>query len=496
MVGALSFGALGFVRRIASHDTEYSVSSQFRAFCQEFSGLTFGPVARPQDIVFQPAGKHQRIANYVCIGNQPFLAGIENGESHILLAGSQEILDIDAAVDRGVRPLDWFSRLVPALMFLRHAFGDRCWQAARKLACFIVDDPLLRNRHGFLEYDALLAAMERANFATNMAFIPWNFRRSHPRVAELFRRHPSRLSLSVHGCDHTKGEFGVTAAAPLLLKARTAKHRMANHREFTGVSCDNVMVFPQGIFSTPALGALKQAGYLAAVNTTPFPVDEAAEKLCVRDLLSPAVTRYSSLPLFVRHYPTEVAEFALDLFLGKPALIVEHHEYFRDGCQKLEEFVARVNGLCDRLEWCGLEEVVRRSCLRRTDEDGTVHVRFFADRCVVRNDSPTPRRYQFSKLLGRDQLQPPPVTIAGERVTAKRVKDELCFERVLQAGEQVVVELGDPAAPLSEALAYGSLWYRLSVFARRHLCELRDNYFSHKKLISAALSVARRVFRK
>ena len=52
---------------------------------------------------------------------------------------------------RGVRPLDWFSRLMPPLMFLRYAFGDCCWQAGKKLACFIVDDPLLHDRHGFLE---------------------------------------------------------------------------------------------------------------------------------------------------------------------------------------------------------------------------------------------------------------------------------------------------------------------------------------------------------
>lgn len=49
-------------------------------------------------------------------------------------------------------------------------------------------------------------------------------------------------------------------------------------------------------------------------------------------------------------------------------------------------------------------------------------------------------------------------------------------ERTLQPGEQVVIELGVPDAPVEAVLRSGSVWYRGKVFARRHLCELRDNY--------------------
>jgi hypothetical protein len=47
------------------------------------------------------------------------------------------------------------------------------------------------------------------------------------------------------------------------------------------------------------------------------------------DLLDVAVTRYGGFPLFGRRYPRSLLPFALDLFMGKPALIAEHHEYFR-----------------------------------------------------------------------------------------------------------------------------------------------------------------------
>jgi len=495
LVRALSNGAFDAVRPLDGRADQYCVSGKCRPFCQEFSGLSFGPVAWENDLLFDVA-KKERIADYIRIGDRPFLAGIQNGAVQITLAGTREILDIDATVAAGVRPLDWFSQLVPALMFLRYAFGDRCWQPGKKMACFIVDDPLLHDRHGFLEFDPLLAAMDQEDFATNLAFIPWNYRRSHPRVAELFRKHPRRLSLSIHGCDHTKREFGDTAAAPLLSKARASRARMAKHRELTGVPCDNVMVFPQGTFSTAALEALKQAGFLAAVNSTPFPIDDPPEKLRVRDLLSPAVTRHSSLPLFLREYPTRLAEFALDLFLGKPALMVEHHDYFRDGYHQLEAFAAQINHLSDSIEWRGLEEIVRNSYLWRTDAGGVVHVRLFCDDSVVRNDRPTPRQFRFSKSLDRDQSKPPAVAANGEYVTTVTSESEVCFERTLQPGEQVAIESAAPEGALSGDLRFGSAWYRAKVFARRRLCELRDNYLCRISLFGSDWSPRKTVMRQ
>jgi hypothetical protein len=496
LVQTLSGGAFNSVIPLEAGNGQYSVSANSRSYCHEFSGLTFGRTDLANDVVFQKAKRDERVLEHIRIGENPFLASTRNAAGSVVLAGTRQILDIDEVFPTGVRLLDWFSRLVPAMLFLRHVFGDRCWQAAKKLACFIVDDPLLHDRHGFLEFDTLLAAMEQGGFTTNLAFIPWNYRRSHPRVAELFRKHPRRLSLSIHGCDHTKGEFGDTAAAPLLSKARTARNRMAKHQELTGVSCDNVMVLPQGIFSTAALRAMKQAGFLAAVNSTPFPVDDPPEKLRVRDLLSPAVTRHSSLPLFLRHYPTRLADFALDLFLGKPALMVEHHDYFRDGYHQLEAFAAQINHLSDTIYWCGLEEIARNSFLWRTGAAEIVYVRLFCDQTIVANNWPTARFFKFSKSLDRDQLEPPPVAVDGEYVTTVTAESEVCFERTLQPGEQAAIELGAPEGALSGGLRFGSAWYRGKVFARRRLCELRDNYVSRIRLFGSDWSPRKTVMRQ
>jgi len=50
--------------------------------------------------------------------------------------------------------------------------------------------------------------------------------------------------------------------------------------------------------------------------------------------MQPILREYSGLPLLVRRYANQnVADFALDLFLERPALIVEHQNYFRDSDQ-------------------------------------------------------------------------------------------------------------------------------------------------------------------
>ncbi|KAF5407805.1 MAG: hypothetical protein Udaeo2_20730 [Candidatus Udaeobacter sp.] len=87
--------------------------------------------------------------------------------------------------------------------------------------------------------------MKRHKFSTNIAFIPWNWREALLKLS-MFRK-PGAFSLSVHGCDHTRAEFGSAGQQRLYWKARHLE-RMDRHEAITGISHDPVMVFPQGIF--------------------------------------------------------------------------------------------------------------------------------------------------------------------------------------------------------------------------------------------------------
>jgi len=477
LVRALSCGAFDSVRRIRPSESQYSVEKNSKAFCQEFSGLTFGKTDPRNDAVFRRAQSDERTSEHIRIGPDPFLAGIQHARGLVMLAGTRQVVDIDEVFPTDVRLLDWFSKLVPVMLFLRYVFGERSWQGARKLASFIVDDPLLTDRYGFLEYEPLLRAMDQNHFATNLAFIPWNYRRSQPRVTELFRQHRDRLSLSVHGCDHTKAEFATTQEHALRKKARVAIERMEAHQRLTQVPFDRVMVFPGGHFSSAALKALKETGYLAAVNSTEFAVDCGPQVLRLRDVLDVAVMRYSNFPLFIRRYPDRIAEFALDLFLGKPALLVAHHEYFKNGYEPIQAFAEQINRLSEGIKWCGLGEVARHTSQRRLDGNGTVYVRFFSNELAVANPEPAVRRFQ----LLRDWDSPtalPRVILRGREVPVQRSENGFCLEVDLQPGEALELKVAAATGLLENWDAKESFAYQMKVFARRHLCEFRDNYIS------------------
>ncbi len=120
--------------------------------------------------------------------------------------------------------------------------------------------------------------MKRHNFSTNIAFIPWNWRRSAPAVVRLFQENPEHFSLSVHGCDHTRAEFGSPSRQRLYWKAQQALERMDRHEAITGISHDPVMVFPQGVFSEAAMSALKRTNLIASVNNDIISADPHPSK--------------------------------------------------------------------------------------------------------------------------------------------------------------------------------------------------------------------------
>ncbi len=171
-----------------------------------------------------------------------------------VFVSSERLIDIDAELTTfnfDIR--DHFFSAVPVVSYIRWAFPRSSWHAPDTSASLIIDDPLLKPTHGFVDFQELLSLMKRHKFSTNIAFIPWNWRRSAPEVVRLFRENPEHFSLSVHGCDHTRAEFGSPSRLRLYWKAQQALQRMNRHESITGICHDPVMVFPQGIFSEAAM---------------------------------------------------------------------------------------------------------------------------------------------------------------------------------------------------------------------------------------------------
>ena len=281
------------------------------------------------------------------------------------------------------------------------------------------------------------------------------------------------------------------ADQPLLeQKAELALDRMERHQTRTGLPFERVMVFPQGRFSRGALLALRGANYLAAVNSTCVPTDAAPGALRIADLLRPAVTEFHGFPVFPRRYPRRLFDSAFDMFLGRPALLVEHHPYFRDGCGHLEAFVAGLRQAEPTLTWPTLSSQLMRSCLMRSVSRDSVEVQFFTRRFRLENTDGGQRHFLLEKR------EPDPsavraVVVDGTAVPFSIKGDSVQFELEADPGQARLQEVEDHPRPRPAARRMG-MTYHVGVFARRGLSEFRDNTLAkHPRLLQAATGLAK-----
>lgn len=471
-------------------NAEYQVPPEALNGLGMFAGLSFGPVDQAaHTFELQPNGAS--ISTLVSVNKRPCFLKIQRRETSIFLNGCEDPLEIDAPAATTDDLLDRFLSFAPFLAYLRTTFSRQCWHNPRPAACVIIDDPLLQPRYGFLNFAQLEAAVDRSCFSTTIAFIPWNFRRSNPAVARRFLRSDRRLSVCVHGCDHTGAEFGSTSPDVLRSLARRAMRSMDMHQQLTGISHSRVMVFPQGVFSTASLKALEQEGFVAAVNTTVHPVDASSGDISYRDLMGVAVVRYDGVPVFMRHYPSRPARFALDLFLGRPALIVEHHSFFKSGYDTLEWYAAFINRISPNIRWTDLDELCTSAYMTREDSSGDVQIQAFASVVRLVNDGNEPLRVSVSNRWARNNIES--VSWNGSPIQYDSGSGATCQ---VEVGARERGELGyhRSSATTTVRVINPTAADRMRVFLRRRLCEFRDNHVSTSPVLRPLAKVIRPMF--
>jgi hypothetical protein len=235
------------------------------------------------------------------------------------------------------------------------------------------------------------------------------------------------------------------------------------------------MVFPQGIFSEAAMGALKHADLLAAANSDFVSADSHSRAITISDVWDTAVMCYSNFPLFTRRYPWEgIENFAFDALLGKPAIILIHHDYCSDHCRRLVDFVDRLNALKIAPTWRSLGEVVRRSCRQREVSPGQVEVEMYGTELRIENRSDQPKHF----VIRRRECEPSAIQricTDAQEVAWTQVNGRINFEIDLNPGENRVIKIRFHNLAGKECDG-STLPYRLKTMLRRYLCEVRDNY--------------------
>ena len=465
------------------------VSERWNDFCAVMAGVRVRASAANAGTSFILNGfSQQHWRNIISTDNGAYFLMIEYENVAVFLSASESIIDIDSKLtSQNFDIREHFLNAVPAVLYIKWAFADICWNAPEANACLVIDDPLLKPNYGCLNFGELLALMERFHFATNIAFIPWNWRRSDPKVVRLFNQKPERYSLSIHGCDHTAAEFGSYDRQCLSSKVKRAVERMSGHQTSTGISHEKVMIFPQGVFSRAAIDVLKGFNFTAAVNTDVFSVDPHPPAIAVSDVWDVALMRYDSFPIFTRRYPSqEIANFAFDILVGKSCIIGIHHNFCRDHYKHLLELVNRLNALTPPLSWRSLGEVVRRSCRCRNVSPGVVEIEMYGAELRLENHSELRQRY----LIRRRESEPSDI----KEIRAESRKLEwtffegyVRFEFELEAGQVVIIGVRFHDL-IGQSDGKENLSYRVRTRLRRYLSEIRDNYFVKNNLHFSDLS--------
>ena len=228
---------------------------------------------------------------------------------------------------------------------------------------------------------------------------------------------------------------------------------------------------------------LKCNNFIAAVNTEVNPFGDSMPRTEVRELWDLAITKYSGFPIFTRRYISHGLEnFAFDAFLGKPCFLVAHHDVFKDNARELTIFVQSLNALHGGVYWRSLDDAIKRSYLTRENADGTIDVRMFANEMVLENRSASSGKTVVTKReIDADAIKS--VHCGQQEVEWSCTGGWLRFPVEIRPGQSAKIKV-EYLDPFGESASSEGLKYRIKVFARRHLSEVRDDYVCRNDLLN------------
>jgi D-inositol-3-phosphate glycosyltransferase len=477
MLGALTQGAVSSVKA-AAEATRVNFPREGRAWSQELFAQSY-PRKKSAALILSTSspGCAQPIMG---LDGAPSFVYVSVVQARLFVWSTPQVMDVFRPLNAELEFELATDEYIPAIIFLRAAFEDCCWHNPSTGAGLVIDDPLLKKKYGFIKFDELLASARENGFFVTLAFIPWNGWRSRKKQVQLFLDHRDCFSVCAHGCDHTHNEYGSENYDVLLAKNTMAAERMEKQEQSTGLSYEALMVCPQEQYSLEAMQAFADSGqFLALVNTSCVPRNLSRPAVCAADLLTPAQDSFFGFPVFKRHYWKDMSPFAMGLFLGKPAILVEHHEFFGDACRGIEDFASQLAGINPDVKWKPISDIATTTHLRRRISKSECWVRFFTNKFTLQHTSQEPVTYRLRKRL--------PVKVAIERVLVNgevkvfsRESDAVQLE--IRAERPQTFEVQIETHEIKPGSVYSpGLKYQIGVALRRGLSEFRDNVLSKNR---------------
>jgi hypothetical protein len=366
-----------------------------------------------------------------------------------------------------------FIQLLPLLHFLRDVTAAVQWTLPPLRACLTFDDPNLHwPSYGFLPYREVIRLARRDRFHISFATVPLDAWGIHAGAVELFRENPEHLSLMIHGNNHTHEELGQsrTAEGHARLMGQSLR-RIVRLEQTTGLKIDRVSVPPHEALAEGVPAAMLALGF-EGVSVTPWSLRHYLRQRAWPPTfgLLPAELTDDGFPVLARDRLVAdcVGPAVLAAFLGKPIVLIEHHQAVAKGLDLLSAAAQVVNSLGD-VQWRSPQAILRSNFLTRR-EGQTLWIKPYASRigvpipdgisalAVARDDSNSSRGFNLVN--------------ATNHTAGSAVQVEPEHPIPVQAG--TTVELVSAKLGTLDYRQLGSPGSSLVALGRRILCEARD----------------------
>lgn len=280
---------------------------------------------------------------------------------------------------------DRFLEMLPLLHFLRRLTGHHDWQRPPLRAQFMFDDPNLHwPTYGLVDYKELAARANRENYHVSFATVPLDAWLTNERAAALFREQPKRLSLCIHGNDHTKRELGQSyRPAQRVALLQQAIRRIEKLERRAGVPVSRVMVPPHGACAHEMLEDIPGCGFESACISHGSLRSHNRQRSWAASLGYQPVSAVAGCPVLPRwgFVGTTENTILLAAYLDQALVLRGHHQDLKDGVELLDEF-ARVTNSLGNVNWTNMAEISRQSFYSIFDK-GTLRVRAWANRILL-----------------------------------------------------------------------------------------------------------------
>ncbi len=289
-----------------------------------------------------------------------------------------------------------FEGLIPLVQFLRRVTAEHAWDPPPLRAMMMFDDPNLRwPSYGHIDYQELSAHARHHGYHAAMAMIPLDGWIAHPTAARLFRDHPDRLSLLMHGLKHK--HFELTEPLEPAARERAVARALRSVEAFerrTRVAVSRVMVAPHGRASEQYLATLLRFGIEALFADVPFPWPGGAPppgvnlswwhpRLHALAGWHPVSFVAGGMPVIPRlPFVGNTDAIVLAAFLDSPLALYGHHEDVEDGLEALDRAAALVDSL-GPVQWASASAIARQNVLTRV-AGSKLSVRLLARRVEVK----------------------------------------------------------------------------------------------------------------